>query len=138
MKTISKLQEEEPTFSSMSRSSGKRKPPDDNNYYAESLLHEKRQRVFSEAHKDSCGDDDSETKEASTMVGLEAIQWKLDKGMYLKADEFADEIRLMLSNVKLYDSKIRGIHRMAMKLREEFEKRWESMKESFSEGSKKP
>ena len=73
-----------------------------------------------------------EVSESSESVHLESIDSKLRKGLYLRTDEFAADIRVMFSNAMLYYSPNNAIHKNAKQLSKFFEMRWASLKERWA------
>ncbi|XP_048329278.1 transcription factor GTE11 isoform X2 [Ziziphus jujuba] len=65
----------------------------------------------------------------SSPMDLGTVKSKLEKNMYSRADEFADDVRLTFSNAMLYNPPSNVVHQMALNLNQIFEMRWKVFEE---------
>lgn len=70
----------------------------------------------------------------------ELVDKKLENGQYSSPEEFAADMRLVYANAMLYNPKMHGVHAIAQKTSETFEKRvlpvlaqWEALKSSANQ-----
>ncbi|XP_061342664.1 transcription factor GTE12-like [Gastrolobium bilobum] len=75
-------------------------------------------------------------KVVSKPTGLKDIECKLNNCLYDRPEEFADDMRLVFSYALLYPSRSE-IHRIAMKVSENFESGWKSLKKKWIREEKK-
>lgn len=72
----------------------------------------------------------------SEPMDLGTIKSKLEKSMYLMAEEFAADVRLTFSNAMLYNPPANNVHQMAKKLNDLFDSRWKNVEVNSSGSSK--
>ncbi|KAK2995563.1 hypothetical protein RJ640_014960 [Escallonia rubra] len=68
----------------------------------------------------------------SKPMDLGTIKANLEKDVYLRAEDFAADVRLTFSNAMLYNPPSNGVHLMARTLSEIFDARWKSQEGEIS------
>lgn len=68
----------------------------------------------------------------SEPMDLGTIKSKLEKNLYFRAEEFADDVRLTFSNAMIYNPPSNNVHLMAKELNNIFNTRWESAGEKWN------